>query len=92
MSRSYKKNPILKYGGLGSVWAKKQANKTTRRYLKRMLDEAPTKGTWHRKIYCSYHIYDIISRCTMEQYIDIRFRWFGEDADKHKWARWYYYK
>lgn len=69
MSRSYRKTPIIKYGGFGKV-GRKLANKVVRRYLKKHLDLMPQKGSWYKRLYEQYDIYDVISYCTKEDFPD----------------------
>ena len=53
MSRSFKSNPILKYGGMGR-YGKRQSNKRVRkfRYMR--------NGRFYRRIYSRYNIRDIV--------------------------------
>lgn len=63
MSRSYKKTPIQKDNVGGRKSAKRTANKKVRQYKGEIAD-----GKSYRKIYCSWEIYDWISRVPYEEY------------------------
>ncbi len=84
MSRSYKKNPFLKYGGC-SRFGKRQANKAVRRYIKANLDNTQLKGSLYKKIYNSYDIYDVVSYCPKND----SFWWVKRP---YHWERLYFWK
>jgi hypothetical protein len=83
VSRSYKKNPYLKYNGRErSKKAKRTANKAVRRHIKKELDNVPEEGSWHRKLTESWDIYDVISYCPN-----------AEDwLDENDWKKYYWRK
>lgn len=61
MSRSHKRNQILKAHGIARPRkTKRMANKSVRRYIKRHLDEVPTKGKWYRKVFQTLWIADVV--------------------------------
>jgi hypothetical protein len=90
MSRSRKKNQYLKYGGVGTPkWAKRQANKAVRRYVKQNLDNIPLKGHWYRKVTNPWDIYDVVSYCPRKDFPDFsRYKW----EDGYSWHRSYFWK
>lgn len=64
MSRSYKKNPIYKSGTKHwKKFAKKQANKKVRQYKGYI-----PSGSFYKKLYNSWDIYDYTSRCSYKEY------------------------
>lgn len=62
MSRSYKKNPIIKDNTRGM---KKVANRKVRR-----TKDIPLKGTAYKKAFPQYDIHDWICRYTYQDYMD----------------------
>lgn len=64
MSRSFKKNPVVKDHDTGK-WGKKQANRAVRRYKGEIHN-----GKAYRKHYCSWDIHDYISYFPKEEAID----------------------
>lgn len=64
MSRSYKKNPIVKDGRSGKV-GKRFANKKVRRYKGELPD-----GKAYRKLYESWDIHDWVFRETLQEHRD----------------------
>lgn len=85
MSRSFKRNPILKDNKNGRKLAKRQANKKVRRHLKDNFN-LTLRGKLYRKIYNSYDIYDYISRCSKEESRYYNFK------DNYDWEKYYYWK
>ena len=68
MSRSYKKNPILKYAPFGNV-GQKFANRRVRRYK----GELPTKGySFLKKIYDPWNVHDHVEMRTLKYELDRR--------------------
>ena len=67
MSRSYRKNPILKDGGNSSKSKKRVANQTVRRQY---LDtDFPVKGNYYKKLFPQYDINDFIYYWSLEEAI-----------------------
>lgn len=69
MSRSYRKNPILKDGGKSSKGNKRIANKNIRRRLNRNITDDSFSKIYPKKMYESWDINDYVSRYTREQAI-----------------------
>lgn len=67
MSRSYRKNPILKDGGRSSKKNKQLANRKVRRELNRDVSEESLSKVQPKKMYESYDVNDWISRYTKEE-------------------------
>lgn len=104
MSKSYKKNPIVK-DGKGATIAKRFANKKVRRYQKDLSD-----GSSYRKIYPQWNIHDWVSRQTKADFMakfesDVKRHIAGEQYYKrmtpyeldlnyqlNHWSRFYYRK
>lgn len=87
MSRSFKKNPFLKYGGYRPKWwAKRQSSKAYRRFLKSNLDDSPPKGYFYRRIFNAYDVNDIVSYFAYKDLIE------GSVFSEEEWFRWYYRK
>jgi hypothetical protein len=81
VSRSRKKRPIVKISGRErSKKAKRRANKKVRQYIKRYFDALPLVGSWHRKVYQSWHIYDGVLYCSKND--------FWTD-DENLWEKYY---
>lgn len=74
MSRSIKKNPVVKDGDSGT-FGKKLANKKVRR-----TDDVPMKGKGYRKVFNSWEIHDYSSRWTKEEAIEM---WREEERDRY---------
>ena len=75
MSRSRKKNPSYSdYNPNYTPWAKRQASKKVRRYLK-----ALTNGSLYKKVYSSYDIFDYKGLWLSRSY---GFEWSQEIPDK----------
>ena len=68
MSRSYKKNPILKDDGKSKKVAKTLATRLTRRKFNR-IDYEMANGNAYRKEFESWEIADLTSRWTKEKAI-----------------------
>lgn len=86
MSRSYKKHPIVKDNKNGRKFEKRQANKKVRRTT-----DIPD-GRTYRKVYWRDKIYDFVSHCTLEEYlqIDDRFiRYKTEQEKKNAWEKYF---
>ncbi len=58
MSRSYRKNPILKDGGKSSKKSKRKANQLVRRKYQNI--DFPRKGNFYRRFYEQYDINDYV--------------------------------
>ncbi len=72
MSRSYKKTPIIKYGGLyGTRSCKKLFNKRVRAI--KIEDELPNNA-YYRKLSEQWDLYDIVSYCSASDFMENR-RW-----------------
>lgn len=89
MSRSYKKTPILKDNWRGRKKDKRLANKKVRnaKYV--------ANGKQYRKVFNTWDIFDYVSYCTLERYMEIdHLRYFDpSDEDMHQaWRRVYYLK
>ena len=66
MSRSYKKNPIIKYG----KWiTKRLANHRVRQRLKQF-DTMDLPFSWYKRLVDSWDINDRVDRTSKQQYID----------------------
>lgn len=76
MSRSYKKNPILKSCPKDGTYGKRQANKRVRRFKDEISD-----GKEYRKLYCTWNIHDSVSRYTLNDALQ---HW-GEMVDRRMW-------
>lgn len=100
MSRSYKKNPIIKDGRSGAV-GKKFANKKVRRYRRLLSD-----GGCYKKVFPQWDIHDYISRETKSEFLrnfeatekskinapsDCRYKLQDETLGKaiNRWKKWY---
>lgn len=85
MSRSYKKNHIIKYAG------DKEYKKLFNRKLRRVtsLDEIPN-GKAYKKMNESWDIDDIRSYCSWEDYKEIC-KWRGQNEDElyNEWKKCY---
>ena len=78
MSRSYRKNPIIKYGG----WiSKREANHKFRQYLKRLDDEGALPKNLSKRITESWDINDIVDRCSKEQAV----YWYNYHSQDNGW-------
>ncbi|GAG48176.1 unnamed protein product [marine sediment metagenome] len=65
MSRSHKKNPLVRSEGpLYRRWAKRQANKAVRKYTNDIIN-----GKFYKKVYDSWYIYDYHSRMTFKEWM-----------------------
>lgn len=64
VSRSFKKNPIIKYAGYG-----KPGKTIANRIVRRKKRELPVKGMTHRKMYQTWNINDVVSRWTRDEAI-----------------------
>lgn len=87
MSRSYKRNPVVKDSNRGM---KNCANRKVRRCTTDLKD-----GGSYRKVFCSYDISDYSFRNTWEEYRDTYFKLFPdltEDELRVKWKKTYYSK
>lgn len=66
MSRSYKKNPVIKYG----KWiTKRLANHRVRQQLKQF-DAMNLPFSWYKRLVDSWDMNDRIDRTSKQQYID----------------------
>lgn len=85
MSRSYKRTPIVKDNPKARKFFKRRANKKVRR-----TPDIPN-GRAYRKVYDSWSIYDFISYCTLEDWLDS-----AKEAEnyftKKDWLKIYYWK
>lgn len=93
MSRSYKKNPIVKDNGNRHRYCKNQANRKVRK------TNGITDGCSYKKLYCQYNICDHWSRSTLNDHLDY---WGKHIKDKigtkwmttiqyeiNQWKKWY---
>ena len=80
MSRSYRKNPILKdrYGSKALRFFKRQSNKKIRR-----TEDVP-KHKEFKKVYTSWNIHDYISRYSEQEFLET---WESETS-KPKYLQW----
>lgn len=66
MSRSYRKNPIIKdYSRSYTKWIKRHANKVVRRHKGKIPD-----GNYYRKIFNSYDIHDQVCHGDLKHTLD----------------------
>lgn len=97
MSRSYKKHPIIKYGGFIN---KRLANHRVRQYMKRFDDEGALPKSFSKRIVETWDINDIKDRMSKEEAINFWKKtynnnwWFREKyptvEDYLKdWEEWY---
>lgn len=101
MSRSYKKNPIVKDNKRSSAKNKQIANHQVRQFKRGI-----SNGKAYKKISNSYEIHDYVSRRTWQdnlkrfnevvyEYLNGVLSWNPEDDDSYSyknWARHYLYK
>lgn len=83
MSRSYKKNPIVKDNKRGRKSSKRQANNKVRSHLK---NNDLSDGKSYRKVSNPWDIYDSTSYCSFSEYL------FYEDDDvsySESYNNWY---
>ena len=65
MSRSYKKNPIATDGHANST---KESKRFANKRVRKTLDEnSPKKGSFYKKLFCSYDIHDWKNRWTWNE-------------------------
>ena len=97
MSRSYKKNPVLKYAPIRGKWEKKAANHRVRRCA----DVPDGKG--YRKVFPTWDIHDCYSRYSLSDAFDswtrqtAAYLLLGLDIEtihqmKNRWQKYYYRK
>lgn len=86
MSRSYRKNPILKDGGKSSKENKQLANRRVRRVLNRNHDYEIKNGNAYRKINETWNINDYVSRFTEKEASDYYDSMIRSD---NYWDRWF---
>lgn len=82
MSRSFKKEPVLK---IINKTNKRKANKKVRRYNKDI-----SNGSYYKKIYSSYDIIDYSIRFTKDEYVNFECELHGEDKRtkfEHEWFK-----
>ena len=85
MSRSYKKNSIIKENSRGSNKLRKRiANKAVRRHKGELND-----GAQYKKIYNSYNISDYSFSYTWDEWKDYR---GDSQTERDNWERFYYRK
>jgi len=93
MSRSFKKNPVVKDGGNRHRYAKTQANRRVRR------SKGISDGCSYKKLYCQYNICDNYDRTTLNEQLEfwgshldwkIGTKWFTTiQQEINKWKKWY---
>lgn len=89
MSRSCKKTPIIKDNRRGRRYFKRLANKRVRR------ESILVSGNYYKKVYNSWDIYDYVSYCSKEQYVEMvrKYGWQGNKEEvEQAWRRCYYNK
>lgn len=69
MSRSYRKEPIIKCCPSSSI-GKRFANRRVRRYTKELSD-----GCSYRRLYSSWDIHDYVCRVTINDHLESWGRW-----------------
>ena len=77
MSRSYKKNPVIKETGKGKKFQKKTANHKLRRKLNKIENEDVGNNANYKKHYEQWNICDFKSTWTEEEAL----AWFRETKD-----------
>lgn len=82
MSRSYKKTPIVKDNAGGRKHAKRQANKKVRR------TKCLSSGKQYRKVYNTWDIYDYVSYCTLEEFLNYRHLWSFYQTEEEMTQAW----
>lgn len=93
MSRSYKKNPIVKDGNSRKSFAKRLSNKKVRRY------KGISVGCQYKKIFCSWDICDNWDRTTLNEHLEFRTRILSMNISNedylninkyvNNWKKWY---
>ena len=78
MSRSIKKHPVYTDGKAGRKRAKRQANKTVRKFKNKIKN-----GKDYKKLYCSWNIHDYISRYT---WVEAKKEWEENSYLREKYA------
>jgi hypothetical protein len=101
MSRSYKKEPVLKYAPKSNV-GQKFANRRVRRYKKDL-----SNGMAYKRLYCQYDVHDCVSRYSLADALHYRIKSLAYDEIMgyesseedlkisltiNNWAKFYYRK
>ena len=93
MSRSYKKNPILKYAPSSKRGGVVKAKRAAARVARATTQPLP-EGSYYKRLYPQWDIHDIVSRWTWASCVRSHYRrrvhaWYRErDADGPDWNYW----
>lgn len=71
MSRSYRKNPVLKYAPSAGKWGKQFANKRVRRFKGKL-----SSGKAYKKLYETWNIHDVVERTTLNGWLERWGKWW----------------